>query len=53
VNNKKNCEHFIGINENNITLKTGGCEECEKEECEKEETDWIVGIVVMLSCVIL
>jgi hypothetical protein len=47
VNNKKNCEHFIGINENNITLKTGGCEECEKE------TDWIVGIVVMLSCVIL
>jgi hypothetical protein len=48
VNNKKNCEHFIGINENNITLKTGGC-----EECEKEETDWIVGIVVMLSCVIL
>ena len=46
VNNKKNCEHFIGINENNITPKTAGC-----EECEKEETDW-VGIVVMLSSVI-
>jgi hypothetical protein len=46
VNNKKNCEHFIGINENNITPKTAGA-----EECEKEETDW-VGVVVMLSCVI-
>jgi len=48
VNNKKNCEHFIGIKENNITPKTAGC-----GECEKEETVWVVGMVVMLSYVIL
>jgi len=28
--NNKNCEHF-GIDENNITSKTSGCEVCEKE----------------------
>jgi hypothetical protein len=31
MSNKKNCEHFIGIDENNISPKTSGCEECEKE----------------------
>ena len=34
--NNKNCEHFAGIDENNITSKTSGC-----EECEKEGTDWV------------
>ena len=36
MSNKKNCEHFIGIDENNISPKTSGC-----EECEKEGTDWV------------
>ena len=36
MNNKKNCEHFAGVDENNITPKTSGC-----EECEKEGTDWV------------
>jgi len=44
VNNKKNCEHFIDIDENNITPKTSGC-----EECEKEGTDW-VALRMCLSC---
>ena len=36
MSNKKNCEHFIGIDENNISPKTSGC-----EEWEKEGTDWV------------
>jgi hypothetical protein len=32
----KQCEHFVGVDENNITSKTSGC-----EECEKEGTDWV------------
>ncbi len=32
---EKNCEHFVGVNEN-VTPKTPGC-----EECEKERTDWV------------
>ena len=40
----KNCEHFVGVDENNITSKTSGC-----EECEKEGTDW-VALRMCLSC---
>ncbi|MGB7639049.1 MAG: UBP-type zinc finger domain-containing protein [Nitrososphaeraceae archaeon] len=36
MNNKKNCEHFAGVDQNDITPKTSGC-----EECEKEGTDWV------------
>ena len=44
MNNKKNCEHFVGIDENNISPRTSGC-----EECEKEGTDW-VAIRMCLIC---
>ena len=44
MNNKNNYEHFIGIEENKITPKTCGC-----EECEKEGTDWIA-LRMCLSC---
>ena len=35
MNNEKRCEHFDGVNENQIP-KTTGC-----EECQKERTDWV------------
>jgi uncharacterized UBP type Zn finger protein len=35
-NKQQNCEHFTGIDENNITPKTIGC-----EECQNEGTDWV------------
>jgi hypothetical protein len=28
---KESCEHFVGIDESNISPKTSGCGECEKE----------------------
>ena len=40
---KKSCEHFNGIKEN-ISPKTEGC-----EECEKENTDW-VELRLCLTC---
>ncbi|MFZ0510089.1 MAG: hypothetical protein WAM14_00660 [Candidatus Nitrosopolaris sp.] len=44
MSNEKSCEHFIGIEEENVTPKTHGC-----EECEKEGTDW-VAIRMCLVC---
>jgi hypothetical protein len=39
-----NCEHFIRIDESNVTPKTDGC-----EECEREGTNW-VAIRMCLIC---
>ncbi|HEY7080238.1 MAG TPA: UBP-type zinc finger domain-containing protein [Nitrososphaeraceae archaeon] len=36
MSKKKSCEHFIGVDQNNIVPRTAGC-----EECEKEGTDWV------------
>ena len=44
MNNKKNCEHFIDIDEINITPKTSG-----SEECEKEGTKW-AGLRLCMTC---
>jgi uncharacterized UBP type Zn finger protein len=33
---KESCEHFVGIDEANISPKTSGC-----YECEKEGTEWV------------
>jgi uncharacterized UBP type Zn finger protein len=40
---KKSCEHVLNVNEN-VTPKTAGC-----EECEKEGTDW-VALRLCLAC---
>jgi uncharacterized UBP type Zn finger protein len=40
---KKSCEHVLNVTEN-VTPKTAGC-----EECEKEGTDW-VALRLCLSC---
>jgi uncharacterized UBP type Zn finger protein len=40
---KKSCEHFNGLKEN-VSPKTEGC-----EECEKEGTDW-VELRLCLTC---
>ena len=40
---KKSCEHVLNTKEN-VSPRTGGC-----EECEKEDTDW-VALRLCLSC---
>jgi uncharacterized UBP type Zn finger protein len=41
---KENCEHFAGIDENKVSPRTQGC-----EECEKEGSEW-VALRMCLEC---
>ena len=42
--NKNSCEHVLNAGEKNISPRTTGC-----EECEKEGTDW-VALRLCLTC---
>ena len=41
-NSNPSCEHFVGIDENKVSLTTTQC-----EECEKEGTDWVAYVCVL------